>query len=721
MRLSLAATPSPCRQRLTQPSNSSRHSTWSCDAAVIPAPDLSRQDPLFQATIKKTFETGSFCGQVVNVNLDARTGWRAYHVVYEDGDEEDMTAAEVQRYMLKGGFGANMPDIPFSRRRDSAPAELQIMRPPQFQLESESWPPPGALADRITREQGAWSGSFRSWPAALAVCALAIAWASSGCWSCISGFTDGSGSGHIGTRQPWEEQMPPPWEVLASLGAPSSAPQVSDPLALEADFKAPPPPQSSPPVPPWGVQPVPRENLQTGLQMEAVARGRLADSKRTEDLRTGLQREGVGKDWPADAKRTEVAHMPSHSGDTMPPAIPPWKREELATDPYQGSAEQTQQPKAASAQPVVGSPLSGGTQLLSETTLGAEPGAPVLAVPSEREESGESAVDELLMKLRDAWESAARAAKALLTILKSDSSAMGKPWPSESDESSAYNNAIPAACLFAGVLVLLLAILCGGCSHSPASPPTFSAAVISADGDVFHAPDPVPPVGSPSAAGRLSGASPFMDLAATPLAAASPLAAAVPAASPLGARAPPAASPLAASPMVVATPLAASPVAATVPAASPYGARAPPAASQLAASPMAAAVHLPEASPLPRFVPMASPSAALVPSPIVSLAPAAAAMSNTTPKVAAPTPAAKRSRRSPRPVATSTAASSSGAGGSAPPRSKLIQQEPRFRYGRALTKFKEWGYEDTQQLRDILVRCQGNVQYACEFVDIQGY
>ena len=193
---------------------------------IIDAPvAFKRQDPLWGARVQKTFENGTFSGQVVNVELDARTGRRAYHVVYEDADEEHMTGTEVQYHMVRPGLAGSAFHGSFSSRRLSAPAELDF----------QSWPPVGTLTQRTTREQGAYSGDVKSLPCrwlALAVCVLAcVAWRFSPCWSCIPGLTDGSSSDHIGAREPWEEQMPPPavpaWEVLAALRGPSSAPEAA--------------------------------------------------------------------------------------------------------------------------------------------------------------------------------------------------------------------------------------------------------------------------------------------------------------------------------------------------------------------------------------------------------------------------------------------------------------------------------------------------------------
>lgn len=67
--------------------------------------ELARQDPLFGATIRKFFgqqEQACF-GQVISVDADAQTGQRAYHVSYEDGDEEHMWELEVRSCLVRYG------------------------------------------------------------------------------------------------------------------------------------------------------------------------------------------------------------------------------------------------------------------------------------------------------------------------------------------------------------------------------------------------------------------------------------------------------------------------------------------------------------------------------------------------------------------------------------------------------------------------------------------
>lgn len=69
-----------------------------------PAPSTSvlaslGRDPLLHATVRKSFGSQWFVGKVVAVDVDPSTEERAYHVVYDDGDDEHMREAEVRFWM----------------------------------------------------------------------------------------------------------------------------------------------------------------------------------------------------------------------------------------------------------------------------------------------------------------------------------------------------------------------------------------------------------------------------------------------------------------------------------------------------------------------------------------------------------------------------------------------------------------------------------------------
>ena len=52
---------------------------------------------MLHAIVLRQFPGGSFIGEVVAVDADPYSGERAYHVRYADGDEEHLTAAQVQQ------------------------------------------------------------------------------------------------------------------------------------------------------------------------------------------------------------------------------------------------------------------------------------------------------------------------------------------------------------------------------------------------------------------------------------------------------------------------------------------------------------------------------------------------------------------------------------------------------------------------------------------------
>jgi len=81
------------------------------------------------------------------------------------------------------------------------------------------------------------------------------------------------------------------------------------------------------------------------------------------------------------------------------------------------------------------------------------------------------------------------------------------------------------------------------------------------------------------------------------------------------------------------------------------------------------------------------------------------------PKVMKKEPVASRvPRKRPRIASESPAPSCSGR---PPLKSRFIRDEPRFRHMFALRKLtKEFGYEDTPELRDVITLCNGRVPLA---------
>lgn len=89
--------------------------------SLVPLPRSEAvHDPLMGAKIKKHFGATFYIGQVAVIDYDSNTGERAYHVVYEDGDEEHLSAAEVRRTLVMPGLSAACSTV--GSRRVSAAA-----------------------------------------------------------------------------------------------------------------------------------------------------------------------------------------------------------------------------------------------------------------------------------------------------------------------------------------------------------------------------------------------------------------------------------------------------------------------------------------------------------------------------------------------------------------------------------------------------------------------
>eukprot|EP00930_Biecheleria_cincta_P021722 TRINITY_DN1600_c0_g1_i1.p1 TRINITY_DN1600_c0_g1~~TRINITY_DN1600_c0_g1_i1.p1 ORF type:complete len:803 (-),score=113.10 TRINITY_DN1600_c0_g1_i1:162-2570(-) len=111
------ATPSPARGRSSLGVGSLRSSLGSdagmrgggvgASMSLVPLPRSEAvHDPLMGAKIRKPFGATFYIGQVAVIDYDSTTGERAYHVVYEDGDEEHLSAAEVRRLLIVPGLSA---------------------------------------------------------------------------------------------------------------------------------------------------------------------------------------------------------------------------------------------------------------------------------------------------------------------------------------------------------------------------------------------------------------------------------------------------------------------------------------------------------------------------------------------------------------------------------------------------------------------------------------
>jgi len=115
---------------------------------------MARDDLLLGTTIRKSFGGKWFHGQVINIDVDIKTGEFAYHVAYEDGDEEHLQEKEVRTLMVDPiGRGSRATSLATSRRgshltsvatsRRGTPLHGPTPRPSSAHIGCENlWQPP---------------------------------------------------------------------------------------------------------------------------------------------------------------------------------------------------------------------------------------------------------------------------------------------------------------------------------------------------------------------------------------------------------------------------------------------------------------------------------------------------------------------------------------------------------------------------------------------------
>jgi len=239
--------PSPCRARSSLGVASLRSSigsnvSLSARKDLVPlSRDKAKEDPLFLARICKNFGAGYYYGQVIAIDADVKSGERAYHVAYEDGDEEHLSAPEIRQTMVRG----EGPEFSAAGSRRASAATLNFSCAPTPRPSSA-----GAAAGAVRwqgssmpRAAGAGAGWTRqigngALVTAAVVAALAAAGAlSSLCFSCSLGFGGVSG----GTE--WEYSDAGARNAVAGL---------------------------APPLPPWAHE-VPKPAASSWVQEQAAA------------------------------------------------------------------------------------------------------------------------------------------------------------------------------------------------------------------------------------------------------------------------------------------------------------------------------------------------------------------------------------------------------------------------------------------------------------------
>lgn len=216
--------PSPCRRTTSLGNVSSRSSGASSGShkGLVPLPvDHARRDPFMGATIRKSFGSRFYLGRVVGVDSVAHTGERAYHVLYEDSDEEHLSAGEVQALMHRA-HSQHASAAPTPR-----PSVSGLQMPPAMQ----------------------WKGPGTAGPLLMAVAsALAVTWALPLCWSSVnsvfSGFFSTENDRHAADEGLGVSPPLPPWvqEAVeeAAIGSrqalDSSRDWRAEAVTLEASF-----------------------------------------------------------------------------------------------------------------------------------------------------------------------------------------------------------------------------------------------------------------------------------------------------------------------------------------------------------------------------------------------------------------------------------------------------------------------------------------------------
>eukprot|EP00440_Ansanella_granifera_P045951 gb/GFBE01049770.1/.p1 GENE.gb/GFBE01049770.1/~~gb/GFBE01049770.1/.p1 ORF type:complete len:818 (+),score=165.21 gb/GFBE01049770.1/:1-2454(+) len=320
------ATPSPARGRSSLGAASLRSSLGSNEGSAGASKNLvpmtreqQRSDPFMGATIGKFFGSQFFHGQVIAIDVDVISGERAYHIAYEDGDEEHLSVAEVRQCFVRHG-GRSAPASEAGGVLSAAGS-----RRPSTTLAYSSAPTPrpstsGATGSRHPAAGASWHGSVASarevafdW-SHLALAAVAVVVAAvvlPACWSCVMG-SAGTEGDHLlmgGSRSVVGGLAPPlpPWAQEASLAAAGAVP-------------------AQPGLPSWA-QP------QAGAALAQEAEEKL------EDDRLQVPRE--------EPQQQEIEDLPAAS-----PAVPSWAAEMPQNDAFAQLPPEKEEEPSTPAPPV---------------------------------------------------------------------------------------------------------------------------------------------------------------------------------------------------------------------------------------------------------------------------------------------------------------------------------------------------------------------------------
>jgi len=223
LRRSVGGAPTPCRSFGMPGSSSGAHAmphrqstgSWCGNLIALPL-EYAKKDPLLGATIRKSFSGMTYQGQVISIDADIQTGERAYHIVYEDGDEEHLVEKEVRSCLAQLGaaaigctgavaanpaFGANMGPAAMAGPTTPAPAS-RLSGHGAFPGRHSSAPSGGRTPrnSSVGVPAAAPSQQVLDLPsllmdprAKIAVCIIALlfaGWCIPTCWRCAFGIED---------------------------------------------------------------------------------------------------------------------------------------------------------------------------------------------------------------------------------------------------------------------------------------------------------------------------------------------------------------------------------------------------------------------------------------------------------------------------------------------------------------------------------------------------
>lgn len=226
--------------------------TAAANKSLVPlSRDEARLDPLLGATIRKIFGSQWYYGQVIAIDADVASGERAYHVAYEDGDEEHLSSVEVKHFLAAAARSARPSEAGRSTRPSAAGTPRPSLAPMPSVRPSRG---PARPAPKPSWGRSLGEVKFASVGPALAAVAMGLVMVlGSMCLTCLASSLYRAGDGDVvselrpdslGTHlPPWAQAAPP--EVAGS-----SLQRSVEAAALEDVVELAPPKEPRVPIPP---------------------------------------------------------------------------------------------------------------------------------------------------------------------------------------------------------------------------------------------------------------------------------------------------------------------------------------------------------------------------------------------------------------------------------------------------------------------------------------